>query len=215
MPDVDPEDLGPLLREALARKLQAVYGEVRKAFARDGLRWKGEMVRRTRGPLVLGSAKSASANLARRSADLLKSLNFDVTGDSFDDLESRKFTTSPYGRVHELGTVSKGGVLPDIVPVRRQWLAIPTEKAMTSSGVPLRPGPRSWGDLRVVRVGMLSTRRDVAYLVPKGMPLSEALYILRKKVAIPPRLGMRDTHEQQQAARAKDILEAVRKGLAA
>lgn len=212
MPDIDPEDLGPVLREALARKLQAIYGEVRKAFTRDALRWQSAVTGRLRGGLVLGAGKGANEALARRTGNLARSLGYEVTGDSLDDLESRKFSTSPYAPVQEEGTIGAGGTRPDIVPVRRQWLAIPTRAAMTASGVPRRPGPLSYPDLRFVK----SKRRDdVAWLVPQGMPLSEALYILRKKVAIPPRLGMRDTHEQQQAARAKDILEAVRKGLAA
>lgn len=204
----DISEIQKALRSNLDAKSKSLTHELRRALRRDGERWKGAL-QGLRGRLSLDAPKAPGEALARRSGSLARSLGYDVSGDSLDTLTLRKFTTSRYGRVHELGTVGAGGKLPDIVPVNRQWLTIPTARALTPAGVPRRPGARSY-DLRFILLN-----EQTALLVEPDKPLSEALYILRKRVAIPPRLGMQKTHEAHREVRARDILEAIRRGLAA
>lgn len=219
----EPLEIGRLLQAALARKPRLVFDGMRQAFRRDGQRW----LRGVRGrfqPSPVGEPKSPTAGLSGRSGFLGKSLFAKVEGNSFADLALRKGTTTPWAITHEVGTAGAAGSnpaalprqranrpIPDIVPVRRKWLTIPTAKALYPSGVPRRPGARAWPDLVFIQTG-----KERALLLPKGFQsFDDALYILRKRVAIPPRLGMRRTHEDQEDARRQDIRKAIREALAA
>lgn len=211
------EVTGEQIRRALSGKRIALTEEFHRVFRRDGVRWQEGMAPRLRGPLVLGQAKSPTALLASRrpAAGLAGSLFAEVLGSGrgLDDLRLVKGSTSHYAKVHELGTVGAGGKLPDIVPVRRQWLTIPTQRAMTPSGVPRRAGARSWPGLRFFP-GKPKNGEERAYLVGPG-GLAEIFYVLVKRTAVAPRMGMVDTHVSHAEKRRKDVMVAIRKAFSA
>jgi hypothetical protein len=67
--------------------------------------------------------------LMRRTGSLVRSLTFRTTGSTLKTMQTRVgFSTARaamIARVHELGTVGKGGSLPDIRPKSKPWLAWP------------------------------------------------------------------------------------------
>ena len=116
-----------------------------------------------------------------------------------------KGPAAKYASVQEFGTKSKGGKLPDIVPVRAKALAVPlwskaagfgSNKAVTASGVSRFESPRSYpGTLKFVplRKGNVSgllydendmTKDDQGNFNP--IP-GQATYMLFRKVGIKPR----------------------------
>lgn len=207
----DFQQLGEQLRAAISRKGEALVPGMAKVFKRDAQRWKSAMVKRLRGPLSLGG-KSPDDRLATRSGALHRSLFGRVLGRTMDDLVLIKGSTSRYAVTHELGTKGAGGKLPDIVPKRVKWLTIPNpRKALTPSGVPRRAGARQW-DLRFV----LGKDKEKAYLIEPGTrDLRDAIYFLRKRSAIPPRMGMVSTHVRHAEKRRRDIAKAIAEVLAA
>lgn len=200
-------ELKVALLASMRAKPAAVFRGVRHAFLRDAAAWEAAMTESFTGePVLYPGRKSASDPLSGRSGLLRDSIQTDVSGDGLDTLTLRKFSTSHYAITHELGTQGAGGELPDIVPVRAKWLALPMEAAMLPSGVPRLPGPRAWDDLWFMR-----TKSDGLFLVRgTGETGIEFLYHLRKKVAIPPRLGMRKRHNARAEKRVKEIGRLVR-----
>lgn len=79
--------------------------------------------------------------LVRRTGNLTRQLNAQTaireSGTTADDLEVRfgvfDRKTLQYARVHELGTVGKGGSLPDIVPRRAKFLKVPIRDLGTAA----------------------------------------------------------------------------------
>jgi hypothetical protein len=106
-----------------------------------------------------------------------------VTGATFADIRGMIGAPGiPYARIQETGGTirAKNG----------SFLAIPLPAAMTSDGVPLLPGPRSWPNTFI--------RKTAAGNVVIFMKLGERivpLYVLKPEVTIPARLGMRATLE--------------------
>lgn len=207
---------------AMRSKADAFYPEIRRAFERDGVRWVSGMQGSISGPLVLGGAKSSAARLSSRqgASGLKGSFRYVVEGADLNSLTLRKYSTKRYAKTHELGTVGAGGTMPDIVPVTAKALAIPLEPAMTPAGVPRRPGPRDWEGLFVYSEpkGGFQDPNTVAYLArpdPSQEGELEFLYRLAARVAIPPRLGMRDRHQADAEKRQADIGRGARKALAA
>ena len=107
-----------------------------------------------------------------------------------------------YAHVHEYGTKSKGGLLPDIVPKRAKFLAVPlwstaagfgSNKAVTGAGVSRFSSPRDYpGSLRFVSIrgggagggGALYDDDDFSNNEP--IP-GQATYLMLRKVGIKPR----------------------------
>ena len=77
----------------------------------------------------LGVRPSASKGLVRRSGSMARGLLTTTMGNAINDLITKIGFLSPFSariaRVHEFGTIGKGGTLPDIRPKRGQYLKIP------------------------------------------------------------------------------------------
>jgi hypothetical protein len=84
-------------------------------------------------------------------------------------------------RIHELGGV--------ITPRRSRYLAIPLDNALNFQGVPLRPGPRFWKDTFVRK----SRKGNLIIFQKRGPGKIVPLYLLKKRVRIPARLGLQAT----------------------
>lgn len=212
-------EVGRQLDEALSKAPAAVVSALAEALRRDGERWQSAMQESINGPLVLGRGKPRTSALATRrgSAGLKGSFFYAVQGDTFDTLQLRKFSTEPSAMLHEHGGT--------VVPRNGKWLAIPLPAAMTPSGVPREPGPRSYGDLAFIPSRRSSQYAFLARIThtlgasrqtgfdddgapkfsAKGKTQVEYLYLLAKSVTIPPRLGMEKTHRQQESERLADI----------
>ena len=93
---------------------------------------------------------------------------------------------TPYAPVHERGTQGAGGTLPDIQPRNVQWLTIPVGNALTASGAaPL--GARDVPDLHFI-----PRDAETALLAKSDGGELDVWFILKKRVAIPPRLHLRE-----------------------
>lgn len=77
----------------------------------------------------LGIRPASSNGLVRRSGELARALLFKTVGSALNDLRTTIGFLNPFAarlaRVHELGTVGKGGILPDITPKTGQYLVVP------------------------------------------------------------------------------------------
>jgi phage gpG-like protein len=154
------------------------------------------------------------AILTGRSSLLLESFQSYATGDT-----AVVFSDRPYAAVHQLGTIGKGGLLPDIVPKRAKALFIPiTDRAADSSLI----GGRRVSNQRLPRLpgvapqlikGRLKGGRLEGWNFETGRydPAVKPDFIFLQKVSIPPR-QMLPTSEQEIAAQqefAIDMLTSI------
>lgn len=92
-------------------------------------------------------------------------------------------------RVHELGTVGKGGTLPDITPKRFKFLWIPVTNLVKKYDAPLL----AWAQANGWVTGKASRKRGKRKSTkPKR---GGKQFILLRKASIPPRLGFRRIQE--------------------
>ena len=130
----------------------------------------------------------------------------------FFDAEAARIAT-----VHELGTVGKGGSLPDIKPKRFKFLWVPVTAAVRKYDAPLL----AWAD----NSGFTAWRPKPKKKKGKRRSASRTgqQFILLRKASIPPRLGWREIQKKwvdalpEYAAKipatiAKKIVEAVKAG---
>lgn len=157
----------PILKTGLKQYLMAA---IRAAEKRHSRAWPGG---------------TGEKRLSLRSGRLLQSLKegVRVTGDSFAEVRGEIWGIF-YARTQEFGAY--------IVPVRAQYLAIPLPAALDARGVPLKPGPRDWDRTFVI------TSKKGNLLIVQRLPNGRGivpLYVLKKEVIIPPRLGIRESLE--------------------
>lgn len=88
--------------------------------------------------VVTRERMSGRPGLNRLTGSLVLGLMTDVKGTKIADLVGRVGWQTARGamiaRVHELGTVGKGGLLPDIVPKRKPFLAWPLRDPSRAKG---------------------------------------------------------------------------------
>lgn len=217
--DWDGEDAFKEMRKRFRSKLTKLTEELEDAFEIIGIRWDRAMVRRVSGPLSLDKPKSRGALLSSRrgQAGLRGGFFWQVTGKrSVNTLALAMGNTERHAATHEFGTVGAGGTLPDIRPKKARALAWPVGPALGPSGVPREPGPRSYDDLFFMEFegggnvfGGLFEAGDSADDDPV------AFFLLARKSAHPPRLGMRDTFEEQRPKWTADIRQAIERALVA
>lgn len=153
--------------EALSRELRGHLEDIMEA-----------MRKRHGNPWPMGTT---SKTLATRSGHLLEYMadSIKVEGETIASLRGE--ISVPHDRkIHE-----HGGVLR---PKRAKYLTVPLPAALDSRGVPLKKSARDWKDTFVLRSkagNLLIVQKKGASIVP--------LYVLKKEVSIPPRLGMLDT----------------------
>lgn len=210
----------------LVRRLELLEQHVTRATGRTlkahGERWRAAMVDKFQ-PWHTGFRHSGDSAIRRRSSDLARSMSARLTGDTLADMqlvESAGGTEAAHARLQEYGGT--------IVPRKGKWLAIPTELALTASGQPRRgyESPRNVPDLfffqsdRDVAADRAWLVRSTAWKraspaldseVPRQVrgrakpPQLEFLYMLLKRVTVPPRLGMRETEKALAPQRLTDF----------
>jgi len=189
--------------------------EFSKAFKRIGSKTRAEIV--DRGFSGAYSRRNSSGNdrkLKNRSGNLSQSFDQLVTrrGNMLRGLELRVFTSSPYARVHELGTIGAGGRLPDIVPIKGKFLTIPMPAVLNPSGIPEFTARELIESSLVNTFFFNSAGNDSGGGEDSGLFLVEDLgngdlnflYRLVRKVAIKPRLGARKYFNSKEARKFRE-----------
>lgn len=113
---------------AVKKGMQSFAAETVRTFTKDKL---GAPDDRIAVPELngLGIRPASSQGLVRRSGSLVRSFLSATVGTTIDSLKTTIGFLNPLAariaRVHEIGTVGKGGRLPDIFPKRGRYLAVP------------------------------------------------------------------------------------------
>ena len=204
------------VRKRFEGRLNRLRDELVDAFELIGVRWDRAMGRRVSGPLVLGRPKGRGQLLASRRglAGLKGGFFWEITGRrTVNTLALGLGNTERHALIHEFGTRGAGGTLPDITPKRAKALAWPVGPALTPAGVPREPGPRSYPDLFFLEFEGGGNVFGGLFQDEGGEP--ELYFLLARKSAIPPRLGMRLTFEKQQPKITREIADAIQRTLAA
>jgi hypothetical protein len=188
------------LRRALAEAPEEVHTEFRRAFSLHGAEIVGEIQKdRIRG----GSGDPKPDWLTSRSGFFRRSWGFDVSGRGIEQVLVI-YSTDPKAAIHEYGG--------EIVPRRASWLAIPMDAAKTRSGI-ARGGPRTFE-----RTFFLESNPSTLLMFQKpesGSGEPDLLFVLKKSVQIPARLGFGDLFRRRLdklSARLDDALGRILKG---
>ncbi len=136
----------------------------------------GRLASRHGGPWPTGTGQN---KLSSRSGTGVKSIL-----DSVEVSEHNGDVTGKIGGIFYLGTQEFGGV---IRVKRSKYLTIPLPAALDARGVPLKRRARDWADTFIKRSkagNLIIFQKRAGEIVP--------LYVLKKRVKIPKRLGMED-----------------------
>lgn len=135
-------------------------------------------------------------DLQRRSGKGLRSIR------NFVVLKTGEQVTG-HMRLNHYMTVQEHGAI--IRPRNAKYLAIPLPAALNSNGTPRKTGPREWRNTFIAKsragnlIIFLKTGRDI---VP--------LYVLKKRVRLPARLGLRSEMRAQRPRFRLNIIEEIR-----
>ena len=202
-----PEEEFQRIAGRLGDKAPRVVEAVRRAFRKDGFRWKGAVKRRVQGkPNLDGPSKRSTLASRRGNAGLAGGFYAIVSGNTLENLQLQKGNTQVHAVTHEFGAT--------ITPKRAKYLTIPLRDAMTPGGVPRRAGARDWPNTFVYQAP--SGQLFIAQGADEFDGDTDALillYMLKRKVTIPARLGMRKVNEDQAPQRLKDLQAEVGKAL--
>lgn len=166
--EADTSNLRPIVRRILTDYMNGVVTSVR---ARASTPWPGGTSDEGQKP----------GTLSKRSGGLLKTLavsRVNQSSNSSGPIEV-SFKLSGKAAIHERGAT--------IVPRNARYLTVPLPPALDSRGVPIRQSARDWKDTFVAR----SKRGSLLIFQKRGREIVP-LYVLVKKVTIPPRLQFGD-----------------------
>lgn len=160
--------------------------------------------------------RSSSDPLMSRTAKLAATVTGRRFGDKADEMGAfimAGSATVPYAAVQEFGTRGAGGTLPDIKPKTKKALTIPLPNILT-------PGGDVKGDYRLTERGgrhmtaggIPTFIRGNAIMIEQGGKPTP-IYALKKRAAIPPRLRMGKTIEEQDEWIQNRIAEALEKAM--
>lgn len=163
--------VAPVLRKQLEGFLRAVASAM---AARHSTPW---------APGQRGEIGDSTGKLFRRSGKAMASImdSVKVDGDSVATMEGHIGGTG-YLATHEYGAT--------IRPKVAQYLTIPLPAALNPDGTPIEVKARDWQRTFVIK----SKKGNLLIVQKKGKDIVP-LYVLKKEVTIPPRLGLRKTLE--------------------
>lgn len=164
----DTEKFMPIVRRTLRDYMEGVVLSVQQ---------------RTATPYPGGTSPAGQfpGRLSRRSGTLYNSLNknkIKVDGTTAGD-QSVSFTLTGIAAVHERGAT--------IRPKKARYLTIPLPEALDGKGLPRRPNARAWKNTFVQR-----SRKGNLLIFQKRGDQIVPLYVLKKSVRIPKRLGFEE-----------------------
>lgn len=172
---------GPVLKRELKRYLETIATALAR---RHGNPWPGGTTAKT---------------LSRRSGKGMTSIrrSVRVTGNTIETVRGR-IGGSKIMAVHEKGATIRAR--------RATYLTIPLPEALNSNGTPKRRSARDWSRTFVAKSrqgNLLIFQRRGREIVP--------LYVLKREVKIPPRLGMAETIEKTLPLFRDEAVEAMLK----
>ena len=128
---------------------------------------------------------TSETTLSTRSGRLVQMLakSVRVDGRSLTTITGKIVIPAKYA-IHETGGT--------LTPSGAQYLTIPLDAALTSSGTPRRKSARSWKDTFVAR-----SRAGNLIIFQKRGAVTVPLYVLKPSVKLPPRLGVEDTLKEK------------------
>jgi len=166
--------------DGLERSIEQLPRDLRELVLDHLQKVEEQLTQRHSRPYSPGQSRSRK-RLRKRSGDLLKSIreSVNVTGTTIDELVGVIGSDLRYAAVQEEGaTITK----------EDGYMTIPLDAALTSQGTKKKASARDWPNtfVKESRKGnLLIFQRRGNGIVP--------LYLLRKEVTIPPRLGMGQT----------------------
>jgi len=172
--------------EQTAKKFETnLFLETKRAFSDITQKFQSRFTeeRLTKSGSPLGGSDRRKG-VFRRSGDLARGFVTRVTGDNLKTLEGAVGWWQPFqamkAGVHEYGAT--------ITPKRSSYLAIPLDAVLTNTGrARYGYGPRDWPDTRIHK------SKSGHLFIVQDQPGQELLplYILKKSVTLPARLGFR------------------------
>lgn len=139
--------------------------------------------------------RASTGPLKARSGSLAGSFSVTETGTTAATWSMTVGTTSKYAPMQEYGGTVR--------PVRKKWLTIPLDAALTPAGVLRAPAPM-WRDTFFAR----SKRGNLILFQKTGKKKITPLFVLKKQTKIPARLGFFDTWGEGKTKRGKILEEA-------
>jgi len=113
-----------------------------------------------------------------------------------EGMEAQMSTGTSYMTVQETGAT--------IRPKRAKFLTVPTDYALDSRGIPLKRSAREWGNTFVAR----SKKGNLIVFQKRGRGIVP-LYVLKKEVRIPARLGLGTIFDRSIAYIEKSITDSI------
>jgi hypothetical protein len=128
---------------------------------------------------------ASSDRLARRTGELVAALTDGIRVTSAESIGniSGEFQLPDYAGIQETGGVIAGRA--------GNYLAIPLPAALRADGTPIMARPRDWDNTFTA----MSRRGNLILFRRTGRGRVVPLYVLKRQVAVPPRLGLVDTIE--------------------
>lgn len=175
--------------KVMVRTLDRIYAQIRE---KHGKPWPT-------GSNTWGTARNI---LAKRSGEGLKSIkaSMDTNIDSAFTVVEGRISTAKL-TTHETGA--------RISARNAKYLTIPFRTALDSRGLPLKRSARDW-DRTFVR---MSRKGNLIIYRKDGSGRVIPLYLLKRSVYIPPRLGMKETVESELPYFEAKALRAIEKEL--
>jgi len=159
-------------------------------------------VRAAKANLSVGGASGFKTS--HGGAGLKGQMGYEIDASLF---KSRVGNNLAYSRVHEGGTVGKGGMLPDIRPKSAKALAVPIHPDAKKAR-----GPRDFPDLVFIpgrgKPPILARIRSGGAKRARQASM-DVMYVLLKSVAIPPRPYLRPALTKNRAAITKLLLRPI------
>lgn len=135
-------------------------------------------------------------DLQRRSGKGLTSIKNFIVKRSGPDV-SGHMRLNFYMAVHEHGAIVRAK--------RSQYLTIPLEAALDANGIPKKRSAREWRNTFVA----LSRNKNLIIFHREGRRITP-LYVLKKRIRIPARLGLRKELSRQRPEFRRNVLERIR-----
>ena len=201
---------------AMVRKPELLAKNIRTAFVVASGKLQSEVVKGFSATSTRAVSKPRAAAIGSRTGALAQSVKGTAEGRTLEDLRivlragSRRAFYAP---TQEYGTVGAGGTLPDIRPnTPRKYLTIPLPITMTARGV-----KRSGYDIVKDGNGYRTKSYGPTFIAGNAVMITNQrgraipIYALKKSVAIPPRLRMGVTIENNRDMIAKALGLAIDK----
>ena len=172
-----------IIGEKFGKSVDTAAPQIKRELRRYLKQLIKELRLRHSGPYPGGTGPRS---LSVRSGKGMASLESFVTGHKLDSIKGH-VKMIPYLMIHETGGI--------IRPKKARYLTIPLPAALNANGTPKKKSAREWKNTFVLK----SKRGNLIIMQKFGGKLTP-LYVLKKQVRIPPRLGLREAYRTTESA---------------